>query len=78
MTSVVTTRSSCSTSTSAGPMRKTHFGGSKYLLLIVGRSQRMHEGVSALRAKSESEDCIKTYIMKVQKQFGKKVKFGAA
>ncbi|KAG3230135.1 hypothetical protein PI124_g24766 [Phytophthora idaei] len=31
-----------------------------------------------LRAKSESEDCIKTiktYIMKVQKQFGKKVKF---
>ncbi|KAG2878814.1 hypothetical protein PC115_g22966 [Phytophthora cactorum] len=28
-----------------------------------------------LRAKSESEDCIKTYIMKVQTQFGKKVKF---
>ncbi|KAG3230072.1 hypothetical protein PI124_g24829 [Phytophthora idaei] len=31
-----------------------------------------------LRAKSESEDCIKTiktYIMKVQRQFGKKVKF---
>ncbi|KAG2780466.1 hypothetical protein Pcac1_g9226 [Phytophthora cactorum] len=28
-----------------------------------------------LRAKSESEDCIKTYIMKVRKQFGKKVKF---
>ncbi|KAG3004972.1 hypothetical protein PC121_g25485 [Phytophthora cactorum] len=28
-----------------------------------------------LRAKSESEDCIKTCIMKVQTQFGKKVKF---
>ncbi|KAG2872200.1 hypothetical protein PC115_g24668 [Phytophthora cactorum] len=28
-----------------------------------------------LCAKSESEDCIKTYIMKVQTQFGKKVKF---
>ncbi|KAG2777391.1 hypothetical protein Pcac1_g12233 [Phytophthora cactorum] len=36
----------------------------------------MHEGfLSVCVPKSESEDCIKTYIMKVQKQFGKKVKF---
>ncbi|KAG3052040.1 hypothetical protein PI125_g26215 [Phytophthora idaei] len=28
-----------------------------------------------LRAKSESEECLKNYIMKVQTQFGKKVKF---
>ncbi|KAG3231308.1 hypothetical protein PI124_g23597 [Phytophthora idaei] len=28
-----------------------------------------------LRAKSESEECLKNYIMKVQTQFDKKVKF---
>uniref|UniRef100_H3GNZ2 Integrase catalytic domain-containing protein n=1 Tax=Phytophthora ramorum TaxID=164328 RepID=H3GNZ2_PHYRM len=31
--------------------------------------------VFCLHAKSESEDCIKTYVMNVQTQFGKKVKF---
>ncbi|KAG3116015.1 hypothetical protein C6341_g27625 [Phytophthora cactorum] len=60
-----------------GPMEKDSLGGSKYLLLIVDEASGCMKGF-CLRAKSESEDCIKTiktYIMKVQKQFGKKVKF---
>ncbi|KAG2812274.1 hypothetical protein PC113_g23578 [Phytophthora cactorum] len=57
-----------------GPMEENSLGGSKYLLLIVDEASGCMKGF-CLRAKSESEDCIKTYIMKVQKQFGKKVKF---
>ncbi|KAG2964949.1 hypothetical protein PC120_g27310 [Phytophthora cactorum] len=60
-----------------GSMEETSLGGSKYLLLIVDEASGCMKGF-CLRAKSESEDCIKTiktYIMKVQKQFGKKVKF---
>ncbi|KAG2812911.1 Retrovirus-related Pol polyprotein from transposon TNT 1-94 [Phytophthora cactorum] len=57
-----------------GPMEDTSLGGSKYLLLIVDEASGCMKGF-CLRAKSESEDCIKTYIMKVQTQFGKKVKF---
>ncbi|KAG4036595.1 hypothetical protein PC123_g27836 [Phytophthora cactorum] len=60
-----------------GPMEENSLGGSKYLLLIVDEASGCMKGFY-LRAKSESEDCIKTiktYIMKVQKQFGKKVKF---
>ncbi|KAG2869860.1 hypothetical protein PC114_g27645 [Phytophthora cactorum] len=57
-----------------GPMEENSLGGSKYLLLIVDEASGCMKGF-CLRAKSESEDCIKTYIMKVQMQFGKKVKF---
>ncbi|KAG4037174.1 hypothetical protein PC123_g27259 [Phytophthora cactorum] len=60
-----------------GPMEENSLGGSKYLLLIVDEASGCMKGF-CLRAKSESEDCIKTiktYIMKVQTQFGKKVKF---
>ncbi|KAG3048663.1 hypothetical protein PC122_g23768 [Phytophthora cactorum] len=57
-----------------GPMEENSLGGSKYLLLIVDEASGCMKSF-CLRAKSESEDCIKTYIMKVQKQFGKKVKF---
>ncbi|KAG2779909.1 hypothetical protein PC112_g24937 [Phytophthora cactorum] len=57
-----------------GPMEENPLGGSKYLLLIVDEASGCMKGF-CLRAKSESEDCIKTYIMKVQTQFGKKVKF---
>ncbi|KAG4038526.1 hypothetical protein PC123_g25914 [Phytophthora cactorum] len=56
-----------------GPMEENSLGGRKYLLLIVDEASGCMKGF-CLRAKSESEDCIKTYIMKVQKQFGKKVK----
>lgn len=54
-------------------MEKDLLGGSEFLLLLVDEE---HECMMrfCLRAKSESEDCIKNYIMKVQAQFGKKVK----
>uniref|UniRef100_H3H8C8 Integrase catalytic domain-containing protein n=1 Tax=Phytophthora ramorum TaxID=164328 RepID=H3H8C8_PHYRM len=57
-----------------GPMEEESLGGSKYLLLIVDEASGCMKGF-CLRAKSESEDCIKTYVTKVQTQFGKKVKF---
>ncbi|KAG4036879.1 hypothetical protein PC123_g27552 [Phytophthora cactorum] len=57
-----------------GPMEENSLGGSKYLLLIVDEASGCMKGF-CLRAKSESKACIKTYIMRVQKQFGKKVKF---
>ncbi|KAG4035993.1 hypothetical protein PC123_g28439 [Phytophthora cactorum] len=57
-----------------GPMEENSLGGSKYLLLIVDEASGCIKGF-CLRAKSESEDCIKTYIRRVQKQFSKKVKF---
>ncbi|KAG2762260.1 hypothetical protein Pcac1_g25895 [Phytophthora cactorum] len=57
-----------------GPMEKDSLGGSKYLLLIVDEASGCMKGF-CLRAKSESEECLKNYIMKVQTQFGKRVKF---
>uniref|UniRef100_H3H975 Integrase catalytic domain-containing protein n=2 Tax=Phytophthora ramorum TaxID=164328 RepID=H3H975_PHYRM len=57
-----------------GPMEEESLGGSKYLLLIVDEASGCMKGF-CLRAKSESEDCIKTYVTKVQTQFGKKVRF---
>uniref|UniRef100_H3H945 Integrase catalytic domain-containing protein n=1 Tax=Phytophthora ramorum TaxID=164328 RepID=H3H945_PHYRM len=57
-----------------GPMEEESLGGSKYLLLIVDEASGCMKGF-CLRAKSESKDCIKTYVTKVQTQFGKKVKF---
>uniref|UniRef100_H3H978 Integrase catalytic domain-containing protein n=1 Tax=Phytophthora ramorum TaxID=164328 RepID=H3H978_PHYRM len=57
-----------------GPMEEESLRGSKYLLLIVDEASGCMKGF-CLRAKSESEDCIKTYVTKVQTQFGKKVKF---
>lgn len=49
-------------------------GGSKYLLLIVDEGSRCMKGFS-LRAKSDSEECIKKYITAVQTQFEYNVKF---
>jgi len=57
-----------------GPMEVASLGGSKYLLLIVDEASGCMKGF-CLRAKSESEDCVKKYIKMVQTQFGKKVKF---
>ncbi|KAG3045760.1 hypothetical protein PI125_g27062 [Phytophthora idaei] len=48
-------------------MEENSLGGSKYLLLIVDEASGCMKGL-CLRAKSESEDCIKTiktYITKV-------------
>uniref|UniRef100_H3GC12 Integrase catalytic domain-containing protein n=1 Tax=Phytophthora ramorum TaxID=164328 RepID=H3GC12_PHYRM len=55
-------------------MEEESLGGSKYLLLIVDEASGCMKRF-CLRTKSESEDCIKTYVTKVQTQFGKKVKF---
>lgn len=57
-----------------GPMEVDLLGGSKYLLLIVDEDSRCMKGFS-LRAKPESEDYIKKYIVAVQTQFDGKVKF---
>ena len=57
-----------------GPMEQNSIGGSKYLLLFVDEASGCMKG-SCLRAKSKSEDHIKCYIVKIQTQFGKKVKF---
>uniref|UniRef100_H3H8M1 Integrase catalytic domain-containing protein n=1 Tax=Phytophthora ramorum TaxID=164328 RepID=H3H8M1_PHYRM len=48
-----------------GPMEEESLGGSKYLLLIVDEASGCMKGF-CLRAKSESEDCIKTYVTKVK------------
>ena len=57
-----------------GPIREVSIGGSRYLLLIVEENSGCTEG-SCLRAKSESEDCIKTYIVYIYLQFDNKVQF---
>ena len=51
----------CDTLTFCGPMKQESFGGSKYLLLIVDEASGCIKGF-CLRAKSDSEDFIKTYI----------------
>uniref|UniRef100_A0AAV1TTW8 Integrase catalytic domain-containing protein n=2 Tax=Peronospora matthiolae TaxID=2874970 RepID=A0AAV1TTW8_9STRA len=55
-------------------MEVDSLNGSKYLLLIVDEGSGCMKGFS-LRAKSDSEECIKKYIMAVQTQFNYKVKF---
>ena len=57
-----------------GPMETDSLGGSKYLLLIVDEGSGCMKGF-CLRAKSESEECIRKYIMAVQTQFDRKVRF---
>lgn len=57
-----------------GPMEEVSIGGSRYLLLVVDEASGCMKGF-CLRTKSESEDCIKNYILKIQTQFGKKIKF---
>ena len=49
-------------------------GGSRYLLLVVDEASGCMKGF-CLRSKSESEDFIRSYILKIQTQFGKKTKF---
>ena len=51
-------------------MEQESLGGSKHLLLIVDEPSGCMKGFY-LRAKSEIEDNIKTYILKIQTQFGK-------
>ena len=55
-------------------MEQESFGGSKNLLLLMDEASECMKGF-CLRAKSDSEEFIMTYILKVQTQFGKKVKF---
>ena len=57
-----------------GPMEEVSIGGSRYLLLIVDEASGCMKGF-CLRAKSESEEFIKSYIIKIQNQFEKKIKY---
>ena len=56
-----------------GPMEEASLGGSKYLLLVVDEASGCTKNFF-LKAKSESEQHLKNYIMMVQTQFNKKVK----
>uniref|UniRef100_A0AAV1TI36 Integrase catalytic domain-containing protein n=1 Tax=Peronospora matthiolae TaxID=2874970 RepID=A0AAV1TI36_9STRA len=55
-------------------MEVDSLGGSKYLLLTVDEGSGCMKDFS-LRANSDSEECIKKYIVAVQTQFDYKVKF---
>uniref|UniRef100_A0AAV1V0R7 Integrase catalytic domain-containing protein n=1 Tax=Peronospora matthiolae TaxID=2874970 RepID=A0AAV1V0R7_9STRA len=55
-------------------MEVDSLGGSKYLHLTVDEGSGCMKSFS-LRANSDSEECIKKYIMAVQTQFDYKVKF---
>ena len=55
-------------------MEQVSNGGSRYFLLVVDEASGCMKGC-CLRSKSESEDCSKNYIFKIQTQFGKKTKF---
>uniref|UniRef100_A0AAV1V5Y8 Integrase catalytic domain-containing protein n=1 Tax=Peronospora matthiolae TaxID=2874970 RepID=A0AAV1V5Y8_9STRA len=57
-----------------GPMEQVSIGGSRYLLFVVDEASGCMKGF-CLRSKSESEDCIKNHIIKIQTQFGTKIKF---
>ena len=57
-----------------GPMEVESIGGSKYLLLITDEASGCMSGF-CLCAKSESEECLRKFITRVEKQFGAKVKF---
>ena len=54
-----------------GPMEQVSNGGSTYFLLVVDEASGCMKGF-CLRSKSESKDCIKNYIFKIQTQLGKK------
>ena len=56
-----------------GTMETESLRGSKYLLLIVDECSGCMKGF-CLRAKSDSEMCIKQYVMAKQTQFDRKVK----
>ena len=55
-------------------METDSLGGSKYLLLIVDEGSGCMKDF-CLRAKLESEECIRKYIIAVQTQFDRKVRF---
>ncbi|CAH0486490.1 unnamed protein product [Peronospora farinosa] len=55
-------------------METDSIGGSKYLLLLVDEGSGYMKGFS-MRARSDSEACIKKFIMAIQTQFNAKVKF---
>ena len=55
-------------------MEENSPSGTKYLILIVDEASGCMKGF-CLRDKSESETCIKKYVMAVRTQFNKKVKF---
>ena len=56
-----------------GPMEEVSIGGSRYLLILVDEANGCMKGF-CLYAKSESENLIKNYIIKIQTLYGKKVK----
>uniref|UniRef100_A0AAV1VAV6 Integrase catalytic domain-containing protein n=1 Tax=Peronospora matthiolae TaxID=2874970 RepID=A0AAV1VAV6_9STRA len=57
-----------------GPMEQVSIGGSRYLLLVVDEASGCMKGF-CLWSNSESEVCIKNHIIKIQNQFGTKIKF---
>ncbi|KAG2965340.1 hypothetical protein PC120_g27242 [Phytophthora cactorum] len=57
-----------------GPMEQASLGGSRYLLLITDEASGCMTGF-CLRAKSESERCLRSFVAKVERQFDTKVKF---
>ncbi|POM75105.1 Integrase catalytic core protein [Phytophthora palmivora] len=57
-----------------GPMEEESLVGSRYLLLITDEASGCMSGF-CLRAKSESEGCLRKFITKVERQFDAKVKF---
>ncbi|KAG6590623.1 Integrase catalytic core protein [Phytophthora cinnamomi] len=57
-----------------GPMEEESLGGSRYLLLITDEASGCMSGF-CLRARSESEGCLRRFITKVEKQFDARVKF---
>ncbi|KAE9336926.1 hypothetical protein PR003_g12262 [Phytophthora rubi] len=57
-----------------GPMEEESLGGSRYLLLITDEASGCMSGF-CLRARSESEGCLRRFITKEDKQFDARVKF---
>ncbi|GMF13702.1 unnamed protein product [Phytophthora lilii] len=57
-----------------GPMEEESLGGSTYLLLITDEASGCMTGF-CLRSKSESEGCLRKFIINVERQFNAKVKF---
>ncbi|KAG2789442.1 hypothetical protein PC112_g24431 [Phytophthora cactorum] len=55
-------------------MEQASLGGSRYLLLITDEASGCMTGF-CLRAKSESERCLRSFVAKVERQFDTKVKF---
>ncbi|KAG6578258.1 putative integrase [Phytophthora cinnamomi] len=59
---------------SSGMVTGESLGGSRYLLLITDEASGCMSGF-CLRARSESEGCLRRFITKVEKQFDARVKF---